>query len=92
MRGVTKEKEREGWVAGDGDEEGDAGGKERKRLKEKWTSHKQSGRQEERGGGRAERPEEMRENKDKGRERIKGERETTRHRCDQIYITVKTKE
>ena len=28
----------------------------------------------------------MRENKGKGREKIKGHGETTRHRCDQIYI------
>lgn len=28
----------------------------------------------------------MRENKAKGREKMKGDRETTKHRCDQIYI------
>lgn len=28
----------------------------------------------------------MRENKGEGRGKMKGDRETTRHRCDQIYI------
>lgn len=85
---MRKQEELQGTKEGKGKRKGNGGAQgwehNEKMLEEKgwgWMKQRKNGQ-----ATKAEMAEEMRKNHTRKRRKIKGDRETSRHRCDQIYI------